>query len=131
MTNIAKTRKQLEQAQNQILSIINDSIPVSTIIKDLDVYNKNGVTLVNLRYSDPEAEDSSQVTLRAKTISRIETENFVDDLEKTDLYSLVVSPLSNLVGKGERFVNLTLIINKDNVIKVFNEEITEQDIPNE
>lgn len=116
IADIAQRKEQTQKAQSQILSVIQDSLPVSSIIEEIEKYNKNGVTLVNLKYSDLSAEGTAQISMRAKVVSRAETEKFVKDLETQDLYSLVVSPLSNLLDRGERFVNLTLMLDKAYII---------------
>jgi Tfp pilus assembly PilM family ATPase len=118
-TQIAKIKQQMKQDNAQILSLLNDAVPVSLIIQDLDSYNRNGVTMVNISYNDMISGPSSDISLRAKTVNRNETEKFVAQLEEDQFYSEVESPLSNLVGKGERFVNIGLIADKADVIEAF------------
>lgn len=122
IADVAQRKQQTQKVQNQVLSVIEDSLPVSRIIDEIQTYNKNGITLVNLKYSDQETEGTAQVSMRAKAVSRTETEKFVSELENKDIYSLVVSPLSNLLGKGERFINLTLMLDKPYIISQYEEE---------
>lgn len=122
LTQISQARQERQQLRNQIGTILNDSIPVSEIMRNLMVYNKNGVTLVNINYNDQGFKDVTEISLRAKTASREETEKLVSQLEENKTYIEVVSPLSNLVGKGERFVNITLSVDKSKTIEVYENE---------
>lgn len=118
-TQVAKIKHEMKQSNAQILSLLNDSVPVSHIIQDLNEYNRNGITMVNISYNDMISGPNSDIFLKAKTANRNETEKFVAELEAGQLYSEVESPLSNLVGKGERFVNIGLTVDKTSVIESF------------
>ncbi|MBU0705813.1 hypothetical protein KJ662_03060, partial [Patescibacteria group bacterium] len=122
-TQIAKARKEMEQSNSQILSLVADSIPASYIMQDLNAYNRNGVTMVNINYIDHTSGETSTVNLRAKTITRQETEKFVAELENSKLYLNVESPLSNLVGKGERFISINLTVDKTSVNQAFENQL--------
>jgi len=119
ITNTARIKQQNQQDQSQILSILDEALPVSQIIEELETYNNDGISLVRVEYSNQSAGSEAKVNIKAKTVSRSETENFVIDLENKGFYSLVVSPLSNLVGKGERFINITLEIDKEYTVLAF------------
>ncbi|MFH0838351.1 MAG: pilus assembly protein PilM [Patescibacteria group bacterium] len=120
---IAKTKKEMEQSNSQILSLIADSVPASYIMRDLNAYNRNGVAMVNINYIDNTSGETSTINLRAKTINRQETEQVVSELENSRLYLNVESPLSNLVGKGERFISIKLIVDKASVTQAFEDQL--------
>lgn len=119
ITQLARTEQTLKQSRDQILLLIKDSVPVSQIIRDLDTYNSNDIEIININYDDAGSSESANISLRAKTSDRDVTEEFVSKLEASSNFERVNSPISNLVGKGERFVNISLYINKTNVIDAF------------
>ncbi len=122
VTQVAKIKQQTKQRNEQILSLIYDSLPVSYIIQDLDSYNMNGVTMVNINYKDVTSLNAPDISVRAKTFNRTETEKFIESLNSNPLYTEVESPLSNLVGKGERFISVGLKIDKTGIIETYNKQ---------
>ena len=72
--------------------------------------------MVNVTYYVDSAK-AHVLRLRGKSISREETEKFILALENDSYFSNVLSPLSNLVGKGERFINMDLNVVPEKVIE--------------
>jgi type IV pilus assembly protein PilM len=137
LTEAAKAKQQKSQLENQMLTILKDSVPGSQIMKKMDSYNRNGITMINSNYSVTK-DGKIEMRLRAKTVSRKETEDFIIELEEDPYYLEVTSPLSNLAGKGERFIDIDLKIDPDVVVNDFigktedlsdspeNKEVTEE-----
>lgn len=119
VTQVARIKQQKKQNESQILSLLNDALPVSILMSDLNVYNTNGLTMVNITFNDNPALNTSDISVRAKTSNRDETEKFIASLEESPLYSEVDSPLSNLVGKGERFISVGLTVDKEVIIESY------------
>jgi hypothetical protein len=109
LTTVAQTTAQQTQLENQIRKILKEAIPAEAIIRKLDGYNVDGIAMVNASYR-LEKKSIGSIRVRAKTDSRESTERFIEDLEQDDAYKTVFSPLSNLVGKGERFINVDLTL---------------------
>jgi len=135
VTQIARIKQQKKQNEEQILSLINDALPVSNIISHLDSHNKNGVTMVNITYNEAPTLNTSDLSVRARTANRNETEKFIKSLEESPLYTAIESPLSNLVGKGERFISVGLSVDKESIIEAykaqFESAMQDSDSPNE
>lgn len=136
ISELAREKEAQKQSNSQILLLVNDSVPVSPIIRNLDEYNKNGVTLVSFDYRDLTSAENAEISLKAKTVNRDVTEKWIAALQESGHYEKVISPLSNLVGKGERFVNISLELNKAKTIESYDNETTkpitaeEHDLPN-
>lgn len=124
LTQIARNKQEMLQQQNQLFAILQDSLPVSHLIDSLNEHNRNGIALVNVVYNDRESENESFISIRAKADSRPETEAFVEKLEQNEAYKEVLSPLSNLVGKGERFINITVTVDKPLAIQSYANSMT-------
>jgi Tfp pilus assembly PilM family ATPase len=116
LTQIARTNQQKTMLENQITTITQNIIPISDMLKKLDAFNLDGVSLVSLDYR-LNKDNKPGIRLRAKVKDRETTEVFISELEKTDYFDEVDSPLSNLVGKGERFVNIDLLLNPLKIIE--------------
>lgn len=125
ITQIARIKQQKKQSEEQILSLLNDALPISSIMSHLNSYNTNGVTMINITYNESSAFNTSDISVRARTKNRNETEKFVADLEESLLYSAVDSPLSNLVGKGERFISVGLTVDKESIIAAYKTKFEE------
>lgn len=135
ISELARQKQAQKQSNSQILLLMNDSVPVSRIIDDLDTYNRNGVTMINFEYRDLASAENAEISLKAKTVNRDVTEKWIAALQESGHYENVISPLSNLVGKGERFVNISLTLNKAKTVESFENEIIEtitkeDDLPN-
>ncbi len=118
LTQIAKTNQQKNQLENQIITIAQNIIPMRDVLKKLDVFNVNGISLVGLDYI-LNKDNKPEIRLRAKVKDRDTTELFVSELEKIQYFTEVTSPLSNLLGKGERFVNIDLVLNPAKIIEAY------------
>lgn len=122
ITQQAQKKQALQQSRNQILLLFQDSLPISRIIQDLDSYNKNGVSLISFDFRDTVSAQNAEINLKAKTVNRDATEKLISALQESGRYERVISPLSNLVGKGERFVNISLEVNKTKSMEIFGNE---------
>ena len=120
---LAQQKQAQKQNKDQILLLMNDSVPVSSIIRDLDIHNKDGVTMVSFSYRDLTSAANAEISLKAKIANRDATEKWVTGLQESGHYEKVISPLSNLVGKGERFVNISLEMNKAKALESFENEM--------
>ena len=119
ITQTVQEKQAEKNNYNQVLLLTNDSVPVSSVIRDLDSYNKNGVSLSGFNYKDTISSEKAEVDLRAVINNRETTEKFINSLKTGGHYSEVISPLSNLVGKGERFVTVGLTVDKAKTIESF------------
>ncbi|MBU0577990.1 pilus assembly protein PilM [Patescibacteria group bacterium] len=117
----AQEIQQETQLANQILSIVEGAVPGSKTMKIFDNYNTNGITLVNVNYSI-NTNKEIEIRLRAKASSRSAIEEFILELESSPYFTEVISPLSNLVGKGERFINIDLKLNANEIINEHEKE---------
>lgn len=122
LNQVVQATQQKTQLENQISSIIADTIPISAVIEKIDAYNENGIRLVNVVYY-LDALGEPTIQMRAKTASRTETEAFITSLEKDSLFAEVISPLSNLVSKGERFIQIDLRLDKTVLRDLLEEEM--------
>ena len=113
LAQAAQSNQQKAQLGNQIKTILSDSIPISWIVEKIDSYNLNGIGLVNVGYK-LNLDGTMSMHIRAKTVSRDETEKFIIKLDSDPTFLQVNSPLSNLVGKGERFIQIDLVLNREN-----------------
>jgi len=118
LTQIARANQQKTQLENQIITITQNIIPISDMLKRLDAFNIDGISLVSLDYR-LNKDNKPEIRLRAKVKDRETTEEFISELEKIDYFDEVDSPLSNLVGKGDRFVNIDLILNPSKIIDAY------------
>ncbi|MBN1258714.1 hypothetical protein JXA05_03070, partial [Candidatus Peregrinibacteria bacterium] len=118
LTQTAQAQQQKIQMENQINSLMKDAVPVSQVMKKLDSYNLNGVSMVNATY-EINTKKEVEVHFRAKTADRDGTEQFIIALENDPYFTNIISPLSNLVGKGERFIHIDLILNVNEIIADF------------
>jgi len=114
----AQDTQQRSQLASQVTTILKDSLPIHKFIPKIDSYNSNGIQFVSLSYSL--TSNLNQVNIRAKTDSREVTEKLVSGLQNDQYFSNIVSPLSNLSGKGERFINIDLQANLENVLADMN-----------
>jgi Tfp pilus assembly PilM family ATPase len=127
LLHTAESRQQETQLENQIKSILSESVPGSQIMSKLDNYNEDGIGLISANYTINSKEEIG-VRMRAKSINREETERFITILEEDPYFLEVNSPLSNLVGQGERFINLDLILNSEEIIKQYQNLKQEEEI---
>ena len=118
LLHAAQTKQQIFQLENQIKSLLADSIPGSQVMKKVDSFNLNGTGMITATYAMM-SDKKIEVKLRAKSLTRENTENFIAKLEEDPYFTEVISPLSNLVGKGERFINMDLILNPEEIIADF------------
>lgn len=118
LNQTVQVTQQKVQFENQINSLLKDALPTSWLIQKIDAYNLNGIALVNVTYHI-DLDGEMNIHIRAKTVSRSETEKFILKLEKDPYFSEVVSPLSNLVNRGERFIQIDLVLNKEKVLEDF------------
>ncbi|MCK5603697.1 pilus assembly protein PilM, partial [Candidatus Pacearchaeota archaeon] len=112
LAKAVQSNQQQEQVQEQIKAVLSDNIPASEVISKIDQYNLNGIGVVNASYQLG-LDRQMNIGIRAKTSSREDTEKWVIELDSEPLFSDVNSPLSNLAGKGERFIQVDLLINQD------------------
>jgi len=126
LTQTVQAREQKFQLESQISALMKDAVPASQVMRKLDSFNFNGVSMVNATY-DLNAKKEIEVHFRAKTADRDATEKFIMALESDPYFTNVVSPLSNLVGKGERFINIDLALDTDTVIADF-EKMKQQEV---
>ena len=124
LNQTAKETQQKVQFENQINSLLEDALPASWLIQKLDSYNLSGISLVNVAYQ-LDQDGKMNIHIRAKTTSRSETEKFILKLEKDPVFSTVISPLSNLVDRGERFIQIDLILDKEKIFEA-NQDNAEQ-----
>ncbi len=118
LTQTAQARQQKLELESQVNSLMKDAVPVSQVMRKLDSFNSSAVSMVNATYNI-NAKKDIEVYFRAKTTDRDETEKFIIALENEPYFRNVISPLSNLVGKGERFIHIDLVLNIDPVIADF------------
>jgi len=133
LTEMVKTEQQKQQKTNQVLEIVKKSLPVSKMIGDLDALNDDSIAMINIAFNTNETTDKNQVRLRAKASSRAETELFVAQLGEIDYFSEIISPLSNLVGKGDRFISVDLSVDSEKLTNSYRAglEKERQDMLNE
>jgi len=118
LLHAAQTKQQIFQMENQIKSLLANSIPGSQIMKKVDSFNINDTGMITATYAMT-SDKKMEVKLRARSLTRSNTEKFIIKLEEDPYFSEVISPLSNLVGKGERFINMDLILNPEEIIADF------------
>ncbi|MBU1017970.1 pilus assembly protein PilM [Patescibacteria group bacterium] len=112
LAQAAQANQQKAQLESQVNTILKDNLSASRIVKKINDYNLNeGISLVNVRYQ-LDMSGAMSLNIRAKTASREDTEKFILNLEQEPLFVEVHSPLSNLVGKGERFIQLDIDLDK-------------------
>ncbi|MBU0727775.1 pilus assembly protein PilM [Patescibacteria group bacterium] len=115
LKQVAQATQQKIQLESQINKILADTIPVSRVMRKIDDYNVNGISLININYSMNKANEHI-MRLRGKVANRELTEELIVELEEEAFFREVDSPLSNLVGKGDRFVNMDLILDPEAII---------------
>jgi len=120
ITGIVKKTEKTRKLERQIISIMDDTIPVTVIMNIIDNLNTNGTSIVNFSFLTSGQTETIEGSLRAKTANRSITEKLVEDLEAMEIFSEVSSPLSNLVGKGERFINIQLTVDRKKAIEIYN-----------
>jgi len=119
LMSIAKLTQERQRLHDQILSVLDNAIPVSILMESLDEKNKEGINYQNISYTSDSATNEGRIELQAEIENRQKTEAFVESLEADSLYSEVISPLSNLLGKEERLVRIDLSVNEEEVTSVF------------
>jgi type IV pilus assembly protein PilM len=107
LNKLAQASQQKSRLEGEMLTILKDSLPLSRLMSKIDGYNVDGVGLVNVTFYLDSAK-ALVLRLRGKSATRELTEQFVTNLGKEPYFSNVISPLSNLVGKGERFINIDM-----------------------
>jgi hypothetical protein len=115
---VAQSSQQRDQLETQINTILNDSVPVDLLMEKINTYNGSGIDLINASFKL--TGSTNDIRIRAKTSSRTDTENLLARLGKEPYFSKITSPLSNLSGKGERFINIDLVAD---VEKIINDQI--------
>ena len=111
---VAQETQQKTQLESQLTTILKDSIPLQNFLPAIDVYNDNGINLISASFNL--TAKANDMRVRAKTSSRPDTEQLIAKLQKDAYFKQVISPLSNLAGKGERFINIDLVANLENII---------------
>jgi len=113
LAQAAQANQQKTQLESQVKAILENNLPAGLILRKLNDYNlKEGISLVNVRYQI-NLDGTMSLHIRAKTASRENTEAFILALEQEPLFAQVHSPLSNLVGKGERFIQLDITLDRE------------------
>jgi len=126
LNKLAQASQQKSRLETEIGSILKESLPLHILMRKIDSYNRNGLGMVSVNYSvDPVG--MLVLRLQAKSDSRETTEKFIMELEKEPFFSNMISPLSNLVGKGERFINIDLNVNGDKVIAAYEAVLLERE----
>ncbi len=115
LNKLAQASQQKTLLEGEMLTILKDSLPLSLLMKKVDSYNVDGVGLVNVTFY-LDSTTASVLRLRGKSDSRDLTEQFVTTLGKEPYFSNIISPLSNLVGKGERFINVDMNVDPAPII---------------
>jgi len=115
LNKLAQASQQKSQLEGEMLTILKDALPLNLLMGKVDSYNVNGVGLVNVTYYLDSAK-ALVLRLRGKSSSRELTEQFITALGKEPYFSNVISPLSNLVGKGERFINVDMNVEPGSII---------------
>ena len=123
----AQEIQQETQLANQITSILNSSVPGSKAMEIFDYYNTNGITLVNV-ICNINTNKEVEIRMRAKAASRFETEKIIIEFENNPYFTKIISPLSNLVGKGERFINIDLKLNTKEIISAYKQTKEEEEM---
>jgi len=111
---IAQSSQQRTQMESQISSILKDAMPMFKLMQKLDSFNSDGIDLISVSFKL--SAKSNDIRIRAKTTSRSDTESFISRLQKDKDFSKVLSPLSNLSGKGEKFINIDLVADSEKII---------------
>lgn len=120
LNKVAQATQEKAQLEGQILSILDEAFPVELLIQKLDSLDANGVTMTNLDFTKSTTGEFS-VRLRARVQSRAQTERVLASLERDPYFSQVHSPLSNLVGKGERFIQMDLTVDPVAIVDDYNQ----------
>lgn len=105
----AQQNQEKAMLASQMSALLADAIPGGYFMKEVDTFGTQGIELVSASYK-LNTDYSGSMRIRAKTNSRESTENFIRKLEENPHFKEVISPLSNLTGKGERFINIDLTI---------------------
>ena len=111
---VAQESQLKTQLASQVTSILKDSMPISKLMSRMDNYNLDGIKFINLSYTIN--SQSNEMDIRAKTDSRETTEKLINGLKSDSYFNNIDSPLSNLSGKGERFINIGLEANLENIL---------------
>jgi len=120
-----QTAQQKTQMDSQVNNILKEAVPPSQIMRTIDSFNSNQVRLSSAHYQINNKKEV-MVQLGARSQSRQATENLIVQLEEEEYFTDVISPLSNLVGKGERFISINLKVNPILIISDFNEIHSEE-----
>ena len=115
LNKLAQASQQKSLLEGEMLTILKDSLPLSRLMSKVDGYNVDGVGLVNVTFYLDSAK-AVVLRLRGKSASRELTEQFVMTLGKEPYFSNIISPLSNLVGKGERFINVDMNVESGPIV---------------
>lgn len=106
---VAQYSQQKTQLELQIGKILISSLPSGELMKTLDAYSGEEIEFTDVNYK-ADTGDTHHAGLRAKAVSRPATEAFIARLKENLIFQEVKSPLSNLAGKGERFITVDLIL---------------------
>ncbi len=117
----AQDIQQKTQLTSQLGAILSDALPGGYFMQKMDKYNEDGIELVSVGYKI-NSNSTNSVRVRAKTEARYETEKFIEKLENDTHLVDIISPLSNLTGKGERFINIDLTVVMDILMADFNKK---------
>lgn len=111
--------QQKTQLNSQVNTILKEAIPPSYIMKEINNFNSEGIQLSSVHYQiNNKREIIIQIGARGK--SRQDTENFILLLENNRYFSEIISPLANLVGKGDRFIGINFKVDPLSIITDFN-----------
>ncbi len=126
LNKLAQASQQKSRLEGEMLTILKDALPLSRLMSKIDSYNADGVGLVNVTFYLDSAK-ALVLRLRGKCASRELTEQFVTTLEKEPYFSNIISPLSNLVGKGERFINVDMNVVPGPIIEDYEKSLPKED----
>lgn len=112
----AKEKQEQDLLVGQIDDIIYTAIPPQILVKKMEQYNDESIQMIEYDYQLRQ-DDTGHIKLRAAVGSRTETESFISELENDPFFEEIISPLSNLTGRGERFVHIDLSLNLRELIQ--------------
>lgn len=118
LNKVAQASQLKSRLEGEISTLLRDALPLNVLLEKVDSYNKDGIGLVTVNFY-VDSVGALVLRLQAKSDSRERTEQFLVQLEGEPFFSNMVSPLSNLVGKGVRFINIDLNVNAEKIISAY------------
>lgn len=125
LNQLAQASQQKSRLEGEMSTILKDALPMSLLMRKIDGYNAGGVGLVNVSYYI-DSVGSLFVRLKGRSESREATEQFILGIEKDPYFTNIISPLSNLVGKGERFITIDMAIKPDALMGDYEKALAEK-----